>query len=260
VPALAETGGVARRMPPGYLQRTVEDALRTLRLDAIPLVWLGGWRDAWLDDGVWPELHGTMMRLVYEGKVMTWGVVAPDDAPEEAARAVAEPWPAAVSVRHSLFDLAAAETLVPAAAKAGVAVIAREPLARGALGGELGPTVRFPPEDERLTWPEARFAAIVPEVARLAALVTHTPPAAASTPAGRIILEQMKRGPDLDIATVAELALRYAIEVPGITAAVVGVRTVGHALIDLTCAADGRPLPARIRAALDERRWGEGFY
>ena len=249
----------ARAQPPGYVQQTVEDALRALRTEALSLAWLGGWRDAWLDEQVWPELLGTLLRLVREGKVLAWGVVAPDDAPGDAVRAVAEPWVAAVSARYSLFDRAAADELLPAAAKADVAVIARAPLARGALGGELGPTVRFPPEDERRTWSEPRLASIVPELARLAAFVTHTPPAAASTVAGRTLLENLRRGDDLTCATVAELALGFVIETPGVTAAIPGLRTIPHLAAALG-AASAPPLPARLRAALDERRWGEGWY
>lgn len=249
----------ARAMPPGYVQKMVEDALRALRLDALPLAWLGGWRDAWLDEKVWPELLGTLMRLVREGKVLAWGVVAPDDAPGDAVRAVGEPWVAAVSTRYSLFDRTAGESLLPAAAKAEVAVIAREPLARGALGGEIGPTVRFPPEDERRKWSEERLSSIVPDLARLAALVARTPPAASSTDDGRALLDRMKRGEDVTCATVAELALRYAIDTPGITAATVGLRTIEHLAIALG-AADGAPLPARVREVLDDRRWGERWY
>lgn len=262
VTAPAAAGGIGRVMPPAYVQRSVEDSLRALRLDALPLAWIGGWRDAWLDDRMWPELLGTLHRLVREGKVLAWGVTAPDGAPEEAVRAAAEPWPAAISVRHSLFDRSALETLAPVAATNKVALIAREPLARGALGGELAPSRHFPPEDERNDIPRERLAAMIPELARLAALVTHTPPAAASTEAGRVVLEQMRRGDDVEIPTVAELALRAAIDPaasPGVTAAVVGCRRVPHVAVALGCA-DGIPLHAGLRAALDARRWGEGWY
>ncbi len=259
VPPLVASTALARAQPAGYVQKTVEDALRRLRLDAVPLAWLGGWRDAWLDGGTWPELLGTMLRLVHEGKVMAWGVIVPDGAPEEALRVVAEPWLAALSVRYSLFDCAAEEQLLPAAVTAGVAVVAREPLARGALGGELGPAVRFPPHDERLGWAAERFEAIVPELAMLAALVKRTPAAASTTDAGRTLLDGMRRGEDVECETVADLALRAVVETPGITAAVVGARRVDHVLAAIA-AGDGRAIAARVRAELQGRRWGEGWY
>ena len=37
-------------LPPAYVQRAVEDSLRALRVDAIPLALINRWRDGWLDD------------------------------------------------------------------------------------------------------------------------------------------------------------------------------------------------------------------
>ncbi len=246
-------------LPPAYVQRAVEDSLRALRLDAIPLALLNGWRDSWIDDRAFPELVGTLERMVYEGKVLAWGVAARDGAPDDAVLACAQPWVAAVQVRRSLFDRSADEQLVPAATAAGVAVLAREPLAGGALTGEIGPGARFLPRDERSSWPPERLAAIVTDLARLAALVTTTSPAATSTPDGKAIIEAMRRGDDLEHRTVAELALRDAIDAPAITAAIVGARTVAHVLTAILCA-DGRRLAPTLRAALDRRSWGGGWY
>lgn len=258
--AVPRAGGfaVGHALPPTYVQRSVEDSLRATRLEAIPLAMLGAWDDTWLDDNAFPELLATLHRLVREGKVLAWGVLVPDD-PSDAVRLAAEPWPAAISVRASLFDQAAFEAVVPAAAKAGIAVFAREPLARGALSGTLGPRSHFPPEDERLGISAARLDALVPELAHLSAYVTTPAPAAAATQVGRTILSELRRADDLEIPTVAELALRFVVDTPGITAAVAGTRAPLHAALNLA-AADGRPLPARIRTALLARRWGEGWY
>lgn len=253
-PAVGEPG---RRPPPAArLTREVEDALRALKLDAVPLVWLTGWDDRWLDDRTWPEVRGGLERLVREGKVLAWGAVVPDGgAPTQV---LAERWLAAVQLRYSLFDRAAEEALLPAAAAAGVGVVAREPLAGGALAGELGPRTTWPPGDERATW-SARWRALPPELARLAPLVIATPAAATHDDAGRALLDGLRRGPDLEQADTAELALRLALAHPAITAVIPGVRTPEHARAALACA-DGRPLPPRIKAALDSRRWGAGWY
>lgn len=258
--AVPRAGGfaVGHALPPAYVQRSVEDALRATRLEAIPLAMLGAWDDTWLDDHAWPELLATLHRLVREGKVLAWGVNAPDD-PADAVRLAAEPWPAALSVRASLFDQAAFETVIPTASKSGIAIFAREPLARGALGGILGPKVHFPPEDERLAIPAARLDALVSDLAHLSGFVTTPAPAASATQVGRTILSELRRADDLEVPTVAELALRFVVDTPGITAALAGTRVPLHAALNLA-AADGRPLPARIRAALLARPWGEGWY
>lgn len=256
---IATTVGGPGRRPPlaAQVQRAVEDSLRALRLDAIPLVQLAGWDDAWLDDRTWPELRGTLARLVHDGKALAWGAIAPDDT--APLRVIAEPWLAALQIRYSLFDRHAETALLPAAQKAGVGVIAREPLAGGGLAGDLGPSTVWLPGDERATWPIDRWRELVPELALLAAFTRTTPPAARSTEAGRALLDGMIRGGDLEQATVAELALRFAIDHPAITAAIPGARTPAHALANLE-AADGRPLPARVRAALDGRHWAERWY
>ena len=257
VVATAARGTGARPPVPGQLQVTVEASLRALRLDAVPLVQLAGWRDAWLDDRAWPELRGALARLVREGKVLGFGVIAPDDA--LPARVLAEPWLTSVQIRYSLFDRRAERTFLPAAQDAKIAVTAREPLAGGGLAGDLGPGTYLPPGDERLAWPRARWAALPPEHARLAAYVTHTPPVATSTDAGKAIVDTLRRGPDVEQATLAELALRFAIAHPAITVAIPGVRTIPHVLDDLAWA-DGRALPPRIAAALAARVWCPAWY
>lgn len=285
VVATAVVSGAPRRPPPAaQVVRTVEDSLRALRLDAIPLVQLAPWDDAWLDDRTWPELRGALARLVSEGKVLAWGAVIPDrerrpapappprptssliilpDAPPPPPapplRVLAEPWLATIQLRYSLFDRGDEDALLPAAAAAKVGVIAREPLAGGGLAGDLGPGTAFAPGDERAAWPAARWHALPPEHARLAAYVTTTPPVATATEAGKAIVDELRRGPDLEQATVAELALRAALAHPAITAVIPGARTPAHAAANLACA-DGRPVPPRVLDALRARRWCPAWY
>ena len=256
---VATVAGAAGRKPPpaARIQREVEDSLRALRLDVIPLVQLAAWSDDWLEDSSWPELRGMLARLIHDGKVMAWGVIVPDA--EIPLRVVHEPWLATLQLRYSLFDRRAEEQMLPAALAAKVGVIVREPLAQGALAGAIAPGSGWLPGDERVAWTPDQLAVLPEELARLAALVRNTPPAAGASEGGRELLGGVKRGPDLEQATVAELALRFAIDHPAITAAIPGARTLAHVVANIACA-DGRPLPARVRAALDDRRWGLGWY
>ncbi|HEY4178372.1 MAG TPA: hypothetical protein VGM90_16105 [Kofleriaceae bacterium] len=61
------------QLPPRYIQAAVEAALRTTKLDALPLVQLP-LRPNWPSSKAWPELVGTAARLVREGKVLSWGI------------------------------------------------------------------------------------------------------------------------------------------------------------------------------------------
>jgi aryl-alcohol dehydrogenase-like predicted oxidoreductase len=266
------------RLPPPYVQARVEAALRATRLDVLPLVQLA-LRPAWLASSAWPELVGACARLVREGKVLAWGAMLDEPGDEAAAALVAEPWLAALSVVYNICDRRA-EPLFAAAAKrepaidprggptgeptggptggnprpAGtavgvptprdqaspIAILARQPLAGGALAGNLGPGVQLPPRDDRNELGSAAFERIAVAVARLSALVKRQPPAARSCDAARQAAERAARPDHVECDDVAELALRFAIDRTGI--ALPRLHRREHVLAGIAAAA-ARPLP-----------------
>jgi aryl-alcohol dehydrogenase-like predicted oxidoreductase len=285
VPILAERPGAPRRdvlperLPPPYIQDRIEAALRATRLEVLPLVQLA-LRPAWLASPAWPELAGTCARLVREGKVLAWGALVDElgePGDEAAAALVAEPWLAALSVVYSACDRRA-EPLFAAAVKrepaidptggpprfAGaavgvptprdqvspIAILARQPLAGGALAGNLGPGVQLPPRDDRHELGGATLERIAVAVARLAALVKRQPPAARSCDAARQAAERAVRPDHVECNDVAELALRFAIDRAGI--ALPRLHRREHLLPGIAAAA-APPLPSEIVARiLDE--------
>ena len=215
VPLVPPRPGVPRRdllpelLPARYVQEQIEATLRTTRLDALPLAQLPV-RTAWRSSTAWAELVGTCARLGREGKVLAWGAMLDEvDAPAHVF--VAEPWLAAISVVFNLCERAA-EPLLAAAAERNLPVLARRPLAGGALTGNLAPGVKLWPRDERheLSVPELETIAVA--IARLAPLVNTPPPAATSCAAARAITLQAKRPDELAATTMAELALRFVID------------------------------------------------
>jgi aryl-alcohol dehydrogenase-like predicted oxidoreductase len=138
-----------------------------------------------------------------------------DEAPRTKPRSVRairglvdEPWLVAVSAPLSLCERAA----LPLAGGR-LAVLARRPLAGGALAGTLGPGVKLARTDDRNA-PDARLEAFAVAAARLALLVKQVPPAATSCERARAELDRgMPTRPEwLEAATVAELALRFVID------------------------------------------------
>jgi len=219
VPLLAERPGAPRRdvlperLPVLYIQDRIEAALRATRLDALPLAQLP-LRPAWLGSPAWPELVGSCARLTREGKVRQWGALIGDPTDEAAPALAAEPWLAAISVVYCLCDRRA-EPLLAAAVGAERAVLARHPLAGGALAGTLGPGVKLQPRDDRGELDAPTLERIAVGAARLAALVKRAPPAAGSCDAARAAADAAVRAgrPEhLECGDVAELALRYAID------------------------------------------------
>jgi len=208
------------RLPAPYLQDRIEASLRASRLEALPLAQLP-LSPAWLAAPSWPELVGTCARLVREGKVLAWGVLLDEAANEAkndvAAALLAEPWLAAASVVYHLCDRRA-EPLFAAAARRELAILARRPLAGGALAGHLGPGVHLPPRDDRTPLDARTLERIAVGVARLSALVKREPPAARSCDTARQAAERAARDrPEhLECADVAELALRFVIDRAGV--------------------------------------------
>jgi aryl-alcohol dehydrogenase-like predicted oxidoreductase len=224
-PGAPNRDGVRERLPAAYLTKRVEDSLRATRLDVLPLAQLA-LRPAWIASPAWPELVGTCARLVREGKVLAWGALLDEPTDDAAPALLAEPWLVAVSVVYHLWARTA-EPLFEAAAKRELAVLARQPLAGGALAGSLGPGSILRPRDDRHALDAAALERIALAIARLAPLVKREPPAARSTPAARRIIDsiqpaapgpsaQPRRPEHLECMDVAELALRFAIDRAGV--------------------------------------------
>jgi aryl-alcohol dehydrogenase-like predicted oxidoreductase len=205
VPAIGTRDVLSDRLPTRYIQDRVERTLRATRLDAIPLVQLPV-RAFWRASSAWPELVGTAARLVREGKVLRWGAIL-DRIEDDTAQLADEPWLVALSMPFSPC-VRAAEPLLATR----LTILARQPLAGGALAGTLGPGVRLPPDDDRNDLDERELTQIAVEAARLSRHVKHVPPAARSCDAAKAQLEKNPRLPHLEADTLAELALRAVID------------------------------------------------
>ena len=248
IPAIAERAGaptrdvLPERLPARYIQDRVEAALRATRLEVLPLAQLE-LRPSHRSSSAWPELVGTCARLVREGKVLAWGAfvdhVVADDAPpapppsrgdemfligvptrapaapvanpDATARLLDEPWLASINAPFNLCERAA-ETLIAPAREKSIAILARRPLAGGALAGELGPGMKLKVADDRRTLDASTLERIAVGVARLAALTRREPPAARSCDAAKMQLERNVRPEAVEAQTVAELALRYVLD------------------------------------------------
>ena len=220
VPILAELPGAPKRdvlrerLPVAYVRDRIEASLRATRLEVLPLAQLPV-RPAWVASRAWPELAGTCARLIQEGKVLAWGAMLDDPGDEAAPALAAEPWLAALSVVYHLYERRA-EPLFAAAAQRELAILARQPLAGGALAGGLGPGVHLPPRDDRHALDDAALERIAVAAARLAALVKHAPPAVRSCAPARQVAERAARPDHIECNDVAELALRFVIDRAGV--------------------------------------------
>jgi aryl-alcohol dehydrogenase-like predicted oxidoreductase len=160
--------------------------------------------------------------LVDEERIAAYGVSVETRA--EALTAIARPGVATVQIILNMFRLAPLQEVLPAAREAGVGIIARVPLASGLLSGRYDANTTFDANDHRTfnrqgqafdvgeTFSGVDFATGLEAVQRLTPLV----------PAD---------------STMAQFALRWIIDQPGVSVVIPGARTPAQARTNAAAAA-----------------------
>jgi aryl-alcohol dehydrogenase-like predicted oxidoreductase len=183
-------------------------------------------------DAVFDDLDS----LVDAKRITAYGVSVETCA--EALAAIARPGVASVQIILNPLRQKPIEEVLPAAAEAGVGIIARVPLASGLLSGKYDENTTFPADDHRTynrngeafdvgeTFAGVDYAAGLAAVRRLREVV----PAAAS---------------------MAQFALRWIIDQPGVTVVIPGARNAEQAQAN-AAAADLRPLPTEAQTTVTD--------
>jgi aryl-alcohol dehydrogenase-like predicted oxidoreductase len=161
------------------------------------------------------EVFDALDTLVAEDRIAAYGVSVETSA--QALLAIARPRVASVQIILNAFRRKPLDEVLPAAEKAGVAIIARVPLASGLLSGRYTLETTFADDDHRNfnrhgesfdvgeTFSGVDYAAGVAAAADFAALTADEP------------------------GTTAQHALRWVIQQPGVTTVIPGARNVTQA-------------------------------
>jgi aryl-alcohol dehydrogenase-like predicted oxidoreductase len=131
---------------PASLRTSLEGSLRRLRTDYVDILQLHnpGPNEIWTR----PEIIETLQALRAEGKIAAFGFST--KTPDEALRLLSTAGLACMQVNLNLLDWRAVDNgLLEQAAKCGVGIIARTPLAFGFLSGELAADREFRLDDHR---------------------------------------------------------------------------------------------------------------
>ena len=180
------------------------------------------------------EVFEALGTLVDEQRIAAYGVSVETVA--EALDAIARPGIASVQIILNAFRQKPLERALPAAAAAGVGILARVPLASGLLSGRYTHETTFAADDHRTynrhgesfdvgeTFSGIDFDTGVDAAREFAALAS----------AG---------------ATPAQIALRWIIDQPGVTTVIPGARSVAQARANAAAAAV-QPLDAATRTAI----------
>jgi aryl-alcohol dehydrogenase-like predicted oxidoreductase len=231
---------IGRREAPDPALFTVDSFRRwtdrsrlNLGVDTIDLVQLHCPPDPVFDsDSVFEALD----TLVQEMRIAAYGVSV--ETCDQALRAIARPGVATVQIILNMLRHKPVTEVLPAAAAAGVGIIARVPLASGLLSGRYDERTEFPADDHRTynrhgeafdvgeTFSGVDYATGLEAVRRLA---PHTP-------AG---------------ATTAQFALRWILDQPGVSVVIPGARTAAQARGNAAAAALS-PLSRATLAAVTE--------
>ncbi|MFD0521471.1 aldo/keto reductase [Paractinoplanes durhamensis] len=182
------------------------------------------------------EVYDALDTLVEEKRIRAYGVSV--EKVDEALAAIERPGTASVQIILNAFRLKPLERVLPAAAAAGVGIIARVPLASGLLSGRYDEHTTFAADDHRNynrqgaafdvgeTFSGVDFATGLEAVRRLRPLI----------PAG---------------ATMAQFALRWILDQPGVTVVIPGARNPEQARGNAAAAALA-PLPAETLQAVTD--------
>ena len=180
-------------------------------------------------------VYDALDTLVAEERIAAYGVSVETSA--EALAAIARPGVATVQIILNAFRRKPLDEVLPAAAAAGVGVIARVPLASGLLSGRYTAGTVFAADDHRTYNRHGEafdvgetFAGVPYDVGVRAAREV-----AAFTPAG---------------ATTAQLALRWIIDQPGVSTVIPGASRPEQARAN-AAAADLAPLDAATLGGLE---------
>jgi len=213
--------------PRDYMRDAVEISRTNLGVDAIDLLQLHQWDDDWLAGG---ELARTVAELKGEGSIRAFGISLNRREPWNGIAAVRSGLVDAVQVVYNIFDQEAEDELFTACREHDVAVIARCPFDEGSLTGNL---------TLQTTWPAGDWRGKYFNPDNLAQSVARADALEPLVPAG---------------TTMADLALRFILSNPDVSAVIPGMRKPAHVRTNTAASAAG-PLPAELMAELRRHRW-----
>ncbi|MFD2092355.1 aldo/keto reductase [Blastococcus deserti] len=198
----------AEQYSPENLRGWIDQSRRNLGVDTLDLVQLHcPPTEVYSDQRVYDALDG----FVADGSIAAYGVSVETVA--EGLTALQHPGVATIQVILNIFRRKPLEELLPAAARAGVGILARVPLASGLLSGKYDESTTFPPDDHR-NFNRRGEAFDVGET-------FSGVPFDVGVAAAREVAEIAG-----DAVPLAAFALRWVIDQPGVTTVIPGARNV----------------------------------
>jgi aryl-alcohol dehydrogenase-like predicted oxidoreductase len=210
---------------------------RNLGTDRLHLVQLHCPPSAVIDDDA---TYDALDALVEDGSIAAYGVSV--ETADQAMSAIARPGVASVQIIINAFRLKPLERVLPAAAEAGVGIIARVPLASGLLTGKYDGATTFAPNDHRSYNRDGSAF----DVGETFSGVDYETGVAAADDFAALVRAHLPAG-----ITTAQAALAWVAQQPGVSTVIPGARNAAQARANAAAARVG-PLPEALR---DGVRW-----
>src|SRR5689334_15928340 len=185
------------------------------------------------------EVFDALDTLVAEGRIRNYGVSV--ETAEEALEAIRRPGIASVQIILNAFRLKPLDEVLPAAARAGVGIIARVPLASGLLSGKYDLDTTFAADDHR-TYNRDGSAF---DVGETFSGVDYETGVSAAQEFSSLVSDE---GID---ATPAQAAIAWIVQQPGVSTVIPGARNVDQARSNAAAGLVGDLPPAFLEGVAD---------
>jgi aryl-alcohol dehydrogenase-like predicted oxidoreductase len=201
---------------PEWISTKAEESLQNLGVDCLDVLQLHTWLQEWNQQS--EPLLQAVSRLKREGKIRAFGISLRDKGPEEANDLIRWRQVDSLQIFFNLFYQDPLWKVFPLAKQYGVGVIARVPMAFGALSGKFNSKTRFIGDDHRRNLYSGEGLQItLKKVEKLKFLETKT-------------------------LSLAEASLKWTLAYPEVSTSIPGIRNLRQA--EMNCrAGDGETLP-----------------
>jgi aryl-alcohol dehydrogenase-like predicted oxidoreductase len=207
---------LSKAFPANWITAKAEESLQNLGVDCLDVLQLHTWLQEWNQQS--DPLLEVVSRLKRDGKIRAFGISLRDKGPEEANDLIRWRQVDSLQIFFNLFYQDPLWKVFPLAKQYGVGVIARVPLAFGALSGKFNSKTRFIGDDHRRTlYAREGLQNTLKKVEKLKYLESKS-------------------------MTLAEGALKWTLAYPEVSTSIPGIRNLRQAVLNCE-AGDGQILP-----------------
>jgi aryl-alcohol dehydrogenase-like predicted oxidoreductase len=213
---------------PANFRAWIDRSRRNLGVDTLDLVQLHCPPSEVIDDDA---TYDALDALVDDGSIAAYGVSV--ETVDQALSAIARPHVASIQIILNAFRLKPLDRVLPVAAEAGVAIIARVPLASGLLSGKYDASTTFAADDHRSYNRDGSAF----DVGETFSGVDYETGLAAAAEFAELVASHLPEG-----VTTAQAALAWVVQQPGVTTVIPGARNADQARANAAAGNVG-PLP-----------------